>query len=178
MKDQGPYLQTRSDCVAFLKWYSIENWVQKTFSSFYRNRCIEKIINHSVVKLKLPSSMKIHPTYYVSQLKPVSTSPLSFSDITTCNSCHQALSSSILVSYQFGFSSAWPALPLMPFPAHFRQFPRFAWPAPSNPLLRPDIPPHALSSQPHFHISNKLPFKLPPASQVVFCILSPVVNRL
>ena len=37
---------------------------------------IEAIINPSAVKLKLPQSMRVHPTFHVSQIKPVSTSPL------------------------------------------------------------------------------------------------------
>ncbi|KAI3371486.1 hypothetical protein L3Q82_024070 [Scortum barcoo] len=37
---------------------------------------IQEIINPSAVRLKLPASMRIHPTFRVSQLKPVVTSPL------------------------------------------------------------------------------------------------------
>ncbi|KAI3369027.1 hypothetical protein L3Q82_025431 [Scortum barcoo] len=38
---------------------------------------IQEIINPSAVRLKLPSSMRIHPTFHVSQIKPVVTSALS-----------------------------------------------------------------------------------------------------
>ena len=38
---------------------------------------IERIINPCVVKLKLPSSLNVHPAFHVSLLKTVSTSPLS-----------------------------------------------------------------------------------------------------
>ena len=38
---------------------------------------IVKIINPSAVKLKLPDSMKVHPTFHVSLLKPVASSDLS-----------------------------------------------------------------------------------------------------
>ncbi|KAJ8364477.1 hypothetical protein SKAU_G00133080 [Synaphobranchus kaupii] len=38
---------------------------------------VSSIINPSSVKLKLPPTLKIHPTSHVSQIKPVSSSPLS-----------------------------------------------------------------------------------------------------
>ncbi|XP_013855941.1 uncharacterized protein LOC106511743 [Austrofundulus limnaeus] len=37
---------------------------------------IDKIISPTAVKLKLPPSMRIHPTFHVSQIKPVNTSKL------------------------------------------------------------------------------------------------------
>lgn len=37
---------------------------------------VESIINPCAVRLKLPASLRIHPTIHVSQVKPVSSSPL------------------------------------------------------------------------------------------------------
>lgn len=49
-------------------WHSV-----KEFIGPYK---IDIIINSSVVKLKMPRSMSIHPTFHVSQLKPVSSRSL------------------------------------------------------------------------------------------------------
>ena len=38
---------------------------------------IERIINPCAVRLRLPPSLRVHPTFHVSHIKPVSTSPLS-----------------------------------------------------------------------------------------------------
>lgn len=37
---------------------------------------IESIVNPCAVRLKLPASIRIHPTFHVSLVKPVSLSPL------------------------------------------------------------------------------------------------------
>jgi len=37
---------------------------------------IQSVISPTAVRLNLPASLRIHPTFHVSQIKPVSTSPL------------------------------------------------------------------------------------------------------
>ncbi|XP_057695225.1 uncharacterized protein LOC130917641 [Corythoichthys intestinalis] len=37
---------------------------------------ITKVVNPTAVRLKLPAHFRVHPTFHVSQVKPVSTSPL------------------------------------------------------------------------------------------------------
>ena len=38
---------------------------------------VESVINSSAIRLRLPTALKVHPVFHTSQLKPVSTSPLS-----------------------------------------------------------------------------------------------------
>ncbi|KAK9533156.1 hypothetical protein VZT92_008305 [Zoarces viviparus] len=49
---------------------------RKLAPRFVRPFEVDKIINPSAVRLKLPASLKVHPTFHVSLLKPVSSSPL------------------------------------------------------------------------------------------------------
>ncbi|KAI3358656.1 hypothetical protein L3Q82_015069 [Scortum barcoo] len=46
---------------------------QRTSTGLLPPSILQKIINPSAVRLKLPSSMRIHPTFHVSQIKPVAT---------------------------------------------------------------------------------------------------------
>lgn len=56
---------------------------RKLASKFIGPSEIEKVINRSVVQLKLPASLKVHPTFKVSLIKPDSLSFLSRAQITS-----------------------------------------------------------------------------------------------
>ncbi|XP_040901651.1 uncharacterized protein LOC121186853 [Toxotes jaculatrix] len=62
-------------------WLSAKNITLKTESKKLAPRFIgpfeiDRLVNPVTVRLKLPQSMKVHPTFHVSQIKPVSSSPL------------------------------------------------------------------------------------------------------
>lgn len=70
---QGPSssVSSRSEGVFVLKLDS-----QKLAPRFVKPFKVDKVVNSSVVCIKLPSSLKVHLTFHVSLLKPVSGSDL------------------------------------------------------------------------------------------------------
>ncbi|XP_072918431.1 uncharacterized protein [Hemitrygon akajei] len=63
-------------CGSRYKDIPLKNEPKKFAPRFLGHSEVESIINPTAVQLKLPKSMHIHPTVHVSQLKPVSVSPL------------------------------------------------------------------------------------------------------
>lgn len=73
--DSCTQLLTRSESLPFFQRYSPKD--SKELSPHYIGPFeIESIINPSAIKWKLPRSMRIRPTFHISQWKPVPVSPL------------------------------------------------------------------------------------------------------
>uniref|UniRef100_A0A3B3ZD55 Tf2-1-like SH3-like domain-containing protein n=1 Tax=Periophthalmus magnuspinnatus TaxID=409849 RepID=A0A3B3ZD55_9GOBI len=103
---------------------------------------ITKVINPSAVQLHLPPSLRIHPTFHVSQVRPVRTSDLRYSPLLVFTSCPVLVSSLLPVSCPGSRSLDYPCsvLPgLVPGPVLLRSWlsPFPLWTTPARLVLVP-----------------------------------------
>lgn len=75
-RTMGPSNQLNQEVCLSICGIHLKNTPRKLGPRFIGLYCIDKIINSSAVRLKLPAFFRIHPTCHVSQVNLVSLSPL------------------------------------------------------------------------------------------------------